>query len=161
MTVQLRGEVANMRSAIQNFALALPLAVVLIYLVMVALFRSFIDPLIILVAVPLGWIGTVVTLHPDEHVGQRGVDDRDADDDGHRGLEQYSARRFRQSHGPERSDRGTCGAGSGTPPHPSDSDDGAGNDFGLLPWRSALAKAMKPWCHWRAQWWEDWRSARS
>ena len=63
VTVQLRGEVANMRSAIQNFALALPLAVVLIYLVMVALFRSFIDPLIILVAVPLGWIGTVVTLH--------------------------------------------------------------------------------------------------
>ena len=47
VTVQLRGEVANMRSAIQNFALALPLAVVLIYLV----------------AVPLGWIGTVVTLH--------------------------------------------------------------------------------------------------
>ncbi len=63
VTVQLRGEVANMRSAIQNFALALPLAVVLIYLVMVALFRSFIDPLIILVAVPLGWIGTVLTLH--------------------------------------------------------------------------------------------------
>ncbi|MBS0170053.1 MAG: efflux RND transporter permease subunit [Nitrospira sp.] len=62
VTVQLRGEVANMRSAIQNFALALPLAVVLIYLVMVALFRSFIDPLIILVAVPLGWIGTVLTL---------------------------------------------------------------------------------------------------
>ncbi|HVG02188.1 MAG TPA: efflux RND transporter permease subunit, partial [Nitrospira sp.] len=63
VTVQLRGEVANMRSAIQNFAMALPLAVVLIYLVMVALFRSFIDPLIILVAVPLGWIGTVLTLH--------------------------------------------------------------------------------------------------
>lgn len=63
VTVQLRGEVANMRSAIQNFALALPLAVVLIYLVMVALFRSFIDPLIILVAVPLGWIGTVLILH--------------------------------------------------------------------------------------------------
>ncbi|MCS6318541.1 MAG: efflux RND transporter permease subunit, partial [Nitrospira sp.] len=63
VTVQLRGEVANMRGAIQNFALALPLAVLLIYLVMVALFRSFIDPLIILVAVPLGWIGTVLTLH--------------------------------------------------------------------------------------------------
>ena len=45
MTVQLRGEVANMRGAIQNFALALPLAVLLIYLVMVALFRSLIDPL--------------------------------------------------------------------------------------------------------------------
>jgi multidrug efflux pump subunit AcrB len=62
VTIQLRGEVANMRGAIQNFALALPLAVVLIYLVMVALFRSFIDPLIILIAVPLGWIGTVLIL---------------------------------------------------------------------------------------------------
>ncbi|HET9963618.1 MAG TPA: efflux RND transporter permease subunit, partial [Nitrospiraceae bacterium] len=35
VTVQLRGEVANMRNAIENFALALPLAVLLIYLVMV------------------------------------------------------------------------------------------------------------------------------
>ncbi len=63
VTVNLKGEVANMRSAFSNFALALPLAVLLIYLVMVALFRSFIDPLIILVAVPLGWIGTVLLLH--------------------------------------------------------------------------------------------------
>ncbi len=62
VTVQLRGEVANMRGAIDNFALALPLAVLLIYLVMVGLFRSLIDPLIILVAVPLGWIGTVLIL---------------------------------------------------------------------------------------------------
>jgi len=63
VTIQLKGEVANMRSAISNFALALPLAVLLIYLVMVGLFRSFIDPLIILIAVPLGWIGTVLILH--------------------------------------------------------------------------------------------------
>ncbi len=63
VTIQLKGEVANMRSAFNNFALALPLAVLLIYLVMVGLFRSFIDPLIILVAVPLGWIGTILMLH--------------------------------------------------------------------------------------------------
>ncbi|MCX5724208.1 MAG: efflux RND transporter permease subunit, partial [Nitrospirae bacterium] len=62
VTLQLRGEVANMRGAIGNFAFALPLAVLLIYLVMVGLFRSLIDPLIILVAVPLGWIGTVLLL---------------------------------------------------------------------------------------------------
>jgi multidrug efflux pump subunit AcrB len=62
VTLKLRGEVANMRSAIGSFALALPLAVLLIYLVMVGLFRSLIDPLIILVAVPLGWIGTVLLL---------------------------------------------------------------------------------------------------
>ncbi|MEP6888280.1 MAG: efflux RND transporter permease subunit [Nitrospirales bacterium] len=62
VVVSVKGEVANMRSAFQNFALALPLAVVLIYLVMVGLFRSLIDPLIILLAVPLGWIGTVLML---------------------------------------------------------------------------------------------------
>ena len=59
----MKGEVANMRNAFQNFTLALPLAVVLIYLVMVGLFRSLIDPLIILLAVPLGWIGTVLMLY--------------------------------------------------------------------------------------------------
>lgn len=63
VTIAIKGEVANMRSAFANFALALPLAVLLIYLVMVGLFRSLIDPLIILVAVPLGWIGTILTLH--------------------------------------------------------------------------------------------------
>jgi multidrug efflux pump subunit AcrB len=62
VVITLKGEVANMRAAFENFALALPLAVVLIYLVMVGLFRSFIDPLIILLAVPLGWIGTVLML---------------------------------------------------------------------------------------------------
>ncbi|HET9867545.1 MAG TPA: efflux RND transporter permease subunit, partial [Nitrospira sp.] len=63
VTIDLKGEVANMRAAFTNFSLALPLAVLLIYLVMVGLFRSMVDPLIILVAVPLGWIGTVVMLH--------------------------------------------------------------------------------------------------
>jgi multidrug efflux pump subunit AcrB len=62
VTIDIKGEVANMRGAFNNFALALPLAVLLIYLVMVGLFRSMIDPLIILVAVPLGWIGTVMVL---------------------------------------------------------------------------------------------------
>jgi len=62
VTIDIKGEVANMRGAFGNFALALPLAVLLIYLVMVGLFRSMIDPLIILVAVPLGWIGTAMML---------------------------------------------------------------------------------------------------
>jgi multidrug efflux pump subunit AcrB len=63
VTIELKGEVANMRAAFNNFSLALPLAVLLIYLVMVGLFRSMVDPLIILVAVPLGWIGTIIMLH--------------------------------------------------------------------------------------------------
>lgn len=62
VVISMKGEVTNMRAAFENFSLALPLAVVLIYLVMVGLFRSFVDPLIILMAVPLGWIGTVLML---------------------------------------------------------------------------------------------------
>ena len=38
------------------------MATVLVYLIMVAMFRSYIDPLIILFAVPLGLIGVVLTL---------------------------------------------------------------------------------------------------
>ena len=37
----------------------MPLAIVLVYLVIVVLFRSFIDPLVILGAVPLGFIGVI------------------------------------------------------------------------------------------------------
>lgn len=57
--VNTHGEADSMRSALRGFGGALPLAVVLVYLVIVGLFRSFVDPLIILGAVPLGFIGVV------------------------------------------------------------------------------------------------------
>jgi multidrug efflux pump subunit AcrB len=57
--VMFKGEVDSMRSAIKGFAGVLPLAIVLVYLVMVGLFRSYVDPLIIIFAVPLGFIGVI------------------------------------------------------------------------------------------------------
>jgi multidrug efflux pump subunit AcrB len=57
--VSLLGEVNSMRQALSSFALTLPVATILVYLVMVGLFRSFLDPLIILCAVPLGFIGVI------------------------------------------------------------------------------------------------------
>ncbi|OGX13575.1 MAG: hypothetical protein A3K11_00130 [Nitrospirae bacterium RIFCSPLOWO2_12_FULL_63_8] len=54
-----KGEVEGMRSALKGFGGVLPLAMVLIYLVMVGLFRSYLDPLIIMFAVPLGFIGVI------------------------------------------------------------------------------------------------------
>ncbi|MEK6617420.1 MAG: efflux RND transporter permease subunit, partial [Nitrospirota bacterium] len=54
-----KGEVDSMRSAFRGFSGVLPLAMVLIYLVMVGLFRSYLDPLIIMFAVPLGFIGVI------------------------------------------------------------------------------------------------------
>ena len=63
VTVTLRGMVQGMRSSFQSFGIGLILALVLLYLILVAQFQSFIDPLIILVAVPPGVSGVLLTLY--------------------------------------------------------------------------------------------------
>src|SRR6266852_1263739 len=60
--VQMRGEVSSMKESFQSLAFGLLLAAVLVYLVMVAQFRSFLDPFIIMFAVPLGLIGVILIL---------------------------------------------------------------------------------------------------
>jgi multidrug efflux pump subunit AcrB len=59
VTLLMKGEVDGMRAALKGFGGVLPLAMVLIYLVMVGLFRSYLDPLVIMFAVPLGFIGVI------------------------------------------------------------------------------------------------------
>jgi len=59
VTMVMKGELDSMRATIRGFAATLPLAALLVYLVMVGLFRSYRDPVVILVAVPLGFIGVV------------------------------------------------------------------------------------------------------
>ncbi len=61
--IDLRGSLEGMRSSFKSFAIGLVLAVVLLYLVLVAQFRSFLDPLIILLAVPMGLTGTLLLLY--------------------------------------------------------------------------------------------------
>jgi HAE1 family hydrophobic/amphiphilic exporter-1 len=63
LTVTLRGMVQGMRASFRSFAIGLTLSVVLLYLILVAQFRSFIDPFIILVAVPPGLAGVIFTLY--------------------------------------------------------------------------------------------------
>jgi multidrug efflux pump subunit AcrB len=60
--VQYRGAVAAMERSFSSFGLGLAMAVVLLYLVMVAQFASFVDPFIIMFAVPMGLIGVIWTL---------------------------------------------------------------------------------------------------
>ena len=60
--VKLRGSVQNMRSSFKSFGIGLLLAVVLVYLILVAQFASFLDPLIILLAVPPGLAGVLLFL---------------------------------------------------------------------------------------------------
>jgi multidrug efflux pump subunit AcrB len=60
--VNLRGLVVTMQSSFKSFGFGLLLAVLLAYLVLVAQFTSFTDPFLIILAVPTGLIGVIVTL---------------------------------------------------------------------------------------------------
>jgi hydrophobic/amphiphilic exporter-1 (mainly G- bacteria), HAE1 family len=60
--VDLRGMVQGMRQSFLSFGLGLLLAIALLYLLLVAQFRSFLDPLLVLAAIPLGIIGVLITL---------------------------------------------------------------------------------------------------
>jgi multidrug efflux pump subunit AcrB len=60
--VNLRGSVQSMNSSFKSFGIGLLLAVVLVYLILVAQFASFLDPLIILLAVPPGLAGVLLFL---------------------------------------------------------------------------------------------------
>jgi HAE1 family hydrophobic/amphiphilic exporter-1 len=63
VTVTLRGLVQAMRQSFHSFGIGLTLSVVLLYLILVAQFRSFMDPLLILTAVPPGLTGALVILY--------------------------------------------------------------------------------------------------
>src|SRR3989454_10832 len=56
-SIQMRGEVKTMRDSFKSLGFGFFLAVVLVYLVMIVEFRSFLDPFIVMFAVPLGLIG--------------------------------------------------------------------------------------------------------
>ena len=58
----LSGEVATMREVLGQFLEGFLLAVILVYLVLVLQFRSFLDPAVVLLTVPLGLIGVAVML---------------------------------------------------------------------------------------------------
>ena len=60
--VDVRGLVVTMRSSFKSFGLGFLLAVLLVYLILVAQFASFTDPFLIVLAVPTGLIGVLLTL---------------------------------------------------------------------------------------------------
>jgi multidrug efflux pump subunit AcrB len=60
--IDIRGMVLAMEQSFQSFAMGLSLAAVLLYLILVAQFSSFKDPLLIMLAVPMGFIGVLLIL---------------------------------------------------------------------------------------------------
>ncbi|HJY64572.1 MAG TPA: efflux RND transporter permease subunit, partial [Ignavibacteria bacterium] len=61
-SINIRGEVQSMNDSFGNLGLGLMLAVLMVYLVIVPLLRSFKLPLIIITVIPLGLIGVTVIL---------------------------------------------------------------------------------------------------
>src|SRR5207249_6278876 len=61
--ITLSGEYSRMQDTFRNLGIGLILASLLIYFLMVALFKSWLTPLVILSAVPVGLIGVVGILY--------------------------------------------------------------------------------------------------
>ena len=60
--VELRGMVNGMEASFTSFGLGFLLSFTLLYLILVAQFRSFTDPLLIMLAIPMGFIGVLIIL---------------------------------------------------------------------------------------------------
>jgi multidrug efflux pump subunit AcrB len=62
LRVNMRGLIVTMQNSFRSFGIGLVLAILLVYLILVAQFSSFIDPFLIVLAVPTGLIGVLITL---------------------------------------------------------------------------------------------------
>jgi multidrug efflux pump subunit AcrB len=62
LQVTMRGSVEGMRRSFSSFGIGLLLSVILVYLILMAQFASFIDPLVILLAIPPGITGVILFL---------------------------------------------------------------------------------------------------
>src|SRR5579863_3979737 len=60
--IAVRGSVVGMQESFTRFSVGLLLSIILVYLILMAQFSSFIDPLIILTAIPPGLAGVVLIL---------------------------------------------------------------------------------------------------
>ena len=60
--INMRGMVQGMNASFRSFAIGLSLSVVLLYLILVAQFKSFVDPFLIMLAIPMGFIGVLIVL---------------------------------------------------------------------------------------------------
>jgi len=62
LRVNMRGLIITMQNSFRSFGIGLILAILLVYLILVAQFASFTDPFLIVLAVPTGLVGVLLTL---------------------------------------------------------------------------------------------------
>ncbi len=60
--VHLRGMVNSMDQSFKSFGIGFGMSFILLFLILVAQFRSFIDPFLIMLAIPMGFVGVLIIL---------------------------------------------------------------------------------------------------
>jgi multidrug efflux pump subunit AcrB len=60
--VNLRGMVEGMEASFKSFAFGFLISFVLLFLILTAQFKSFVDPLLIMLAIPMGFVGVLIIL---------------------------------------------------------------------------------------------------
>ncbi len=60
--VDLHGMVEGMQASFKSFGFGFSLSFFLLYLILVAQFRSFVDPVLIMLAIPMGFVGVLIIL---------------------------------------------------------------------------------------------------
>jgi HAE1 family hydrophobic/amphiphilic exporter-1 len=60
--INLRGMVEGMEASFKSFAVGFSLSFILLFLILIAQFRSFIDPFLIMLAIPMGFVGVLIIL---------------------------------------------------------------------------------------------------
>jgi hydrophobic/amphiphilic exporter-1 (mainly G- bacteria), HAE1 family len=60
--VSLRGMVEGMEASFKSFALGFLISFILLFLILTAQFKSFVDPFLIMLAIPMGFVGVMIIL---------------------------------------------------------------------------------------------------
>ncbi len=60
--VNLRGMVQGMQASFKSFAFGFLISFLLLYLILTAQFKSFVDPFLIMLAIPMGFVGVLIIL---------------------------------------------------------------------------------------------------
>jgi hydrophobic/amphiphilic exporter-1 (mainly G- bacteria), HAE1 family len=60
--VNLRGMVEGMEASFKSFALGFVISFILLFLILTAQFKSFVDPFLIMLAIPMGFVGVLIIL---------------------------------------------------------------------------------------------------
>jgi hydrophobic/amphiphilic exporter-1 (mainly G- bacteria), HAE1 family len=60
--IDIRGIVNEMEESFKSFGLGFVLSFILLYLILIAQFRSFLDPILVMLAIPMGFIGVLLVL---------------------------------------------------------------------------------------------------